>query len=425
VTHDQVEAMTMGDRVAVLKDGLLQQVGSPREMYDRPTNVFVAGFIGSPAMNIAKVRMVPEGACFGKVTVPLSRSAQSAVSSTGANEVTLGFRPEDLEVAQDGAGIPVVVNVVEELGSDAFLYGTVEGDAGDLHDVVARVDPRKPPMKGDIVTCASVRARSTCSTSRRASASAPDTHSRPGATTTRPGPTPGPGRSFATTSEPRGLRITAVPDDPTAARPSLRRPAGAVAAESLVPQPPAASRGTSWAVRSGSPAGSYAGQGGRPAPRRTRVLAAARTWSVSTCPRSRAVGVVSGRETASGAALDPALITRHLQFSLPYRALFSRPCGPTPRVVCSTRSPCCWSDSTCRLLLGDCSLSNTLFRPRRGRLSRPISSTPRPASCTPRCPTGSASTTSPRRHEHRRRAARPRGRRAAAPVDRPDRTAST
>jgi multiple sugar transport system ATP-binding protein len=59
VTHDQVEAMTMGDRVAVLKDGLLQQVGSPREMYDRPTNVFVAGFIGSPAMNIAKVRMVP------------------------------------------------------------------------------------------------------------------------------------------------------------------------------------------------------------------------------------------------------------------------------------------------------------------------------------------------------------------------------
>jgi multiple sugar transport system ATP-binding protein len=151
VTHDQVEAMTMGDRVAVLKDGLLQQVGSPREMYDRPTNVFVAGFIGSPAMNIAKVRMVPEGACFGKVTVPLSRSAQSAVSSTGANEVTLGFRPEDLEVAQDGAGIPVVVNVVEELGSDAFLYGTVEGDAGDLHDVVARVDPRKPPMKGDIV----------------------------------------------------------------------------------------------------------------------------------------------------------------------------------------------------------------------------------------------------------------------------------
>ena len=149
VTHDQVEAMTMGDRVAVLKDGLLQQVGTPREMYDHPNNVFVAGFIGSPAMNIANVDLVEGGARLGSMTIPLSREAVTAASRTGSTKVTLGFRPEDLQVVGQGEGFPVSVNVVEELGSDAFVYGSVEGDSGDLHDIIARVDARTPPAKGD------------------------------------------------------------------------------------------------------------------------------------------------------------------------------------------------------------------------------------------------------------------------------------
>ncbi len=149
VTHDQVEAMTMGDRVAVLKDGLLQQVGSPRDMYDTPANVFVAGFIGSPAMNITPVQLVEGGARMGSMTIPLSREAQAAATRSGAKTVTLGVRPEDLEPVGDGEGFPVVVNVVEELGSDAFVYGSVEGDAGDLHDVIARIDPRHVPAKGE------------------------------------------------------------------------------------------------------------------------------------------------------------------------------------------------------------------------------------------------------------------------------------
>jgi multiple sugar transport system ATP-binding protein len=158
VTHDQVEAMTMGDRVAVLKDGLLQQCDSPRNMYERPANVFVAGFIGSPAMNIAECRLVEGGAQVGELVVPLPRETVEAARAESSDIVTLGFRPESLDVVTDGQGFEVVVNVVEELGSDAFLYGSIVNPelAEHLHsassnDVVARVDARRPPMKGEKV----------------------------------------------------------------------------------------------------------------------------------------------------------------------------------------------------------------------------------------------------------------------------------
>jgi len=84
VTHDQVEAMTMGDRVALLKDGLLQQVDSPRHLYDKPGNVFVAGFIGSPAMNIVDVELTEQGACVGDYTVPIPRDARTQLAEQGA-----------------------------------------------------------------------------------------------------------------------------------------------------------------------------------------------------------------------------------------------------------------------------------------------------------------------------------------------------
>ena len=157
VTHDQVEAMTMGDRVAVLKAGVLQQVDAPRHMYDRPNNVFVAGFIGSPAMNLFELPVGADGAgpTFGGYEFQVPRGALQQATS---GRVTVGVRPENLEVSGDERGITVEVLLVEELGSDAFVHASVEQDgrADGLDEVVlvARVDPKHPPRKGDRVRLA-------------------------------------------------------------------------------------------------------------------------------------------------------------------------------------------------------------------------------------------------------------------------------
>jgi multiple sugar transport system ATP-binding protein len=144
VTHDQVEAMTMGDRVCVLKDGLLMQVGTPRELYDHPDNVFVAGFIGSPAMNLLNLPITDGGIQFGDTVHPVERSALVAAGS----RLTLGVRPEDLELSEHG--IPVTVEVVEELGADAYIYATLKSGEDSL-PIIARVDGRRPPEKGSTV----------------------------------------------------------------------------------------------------------------------------------------------------------------------------------------------------------------------------------------------------------------------------------
>jgi multiple sugar transport system ATP-binding protein len=145
VTHDQVEAMTMGDRVAVLKDGILQQVDTPRRMYDHPDNVFVAGFIGSPAMNLLDLAVTNGGVEFGDTTFPVERST---LSEADEKTVTMGVRPEDLELTD--TGLPVEVDVVEELGADAYVYGRAKlGD--EEHHIIARVDGRVPPEKGAVV----------------------------------------------------------------------------------------------------------------------------------------------------------------------------------------------------------------------------------------------------------------------------------
>ena len=142
VTHDQVEAMTMGDRVAVLKDGLLMQVDTPRALYDHPDNVFVAGFIGSPAMNLLDLKIVDGGVEFGDTVTPVERTLLGEVAE---ERVTVGVRPEDLEVSD--AGIEVEVDVVEELGADAYIYGRTTV-AGEEHQIIARVDGRRPPENG-------------------------------------------------------------------------------------------------------------------------------------------------------------------------------------------------------------------------------------------------------------------------------------
>ncbi len=148
VTHDQTEALTMGDRIAVLKDGLLQQVGTPRELYASPNNVFVAGFIGSPAMNLFNTDIADGGVRFGSSLVPVERQALD--SATGSS-VTIGVRPEDIVVSTTpGEGLEVDVDLVEELGADGYLYGhsTVNGKRT---DIVARVDGRSHPNAGEKV----------------------------------------------------------------------------------------------------------------------------------------------------------------------------------------------------------------------------------------------------------------------------------
>ncbi len=134
VTHDQVEAMTMGDRVAVLKDGILQQCATPRDLFTRPVNAFVAGFIGSPAMNLLFGRLSGDTADAGGLTVVLRPDQQAALTS---DRITIGVRPEGMHLAEPGgSGLVATVAVVEELGSDAYLYCTAPVDGADVHVIV-------------------------------------------------------------------------------------------------------------------------------------------------------------------------------------------------------------------------------------------------------------------------------------------------
>jgi multiple sugar transport system ATP-binding protein len=155
VTHDQVEAMTMGDRVAVLKDGVLQQVDTPLRLYDDPANLFVAGFIGSPAMNLLHARLTEAGATVAGHPVDIPVNAEDRTHSS--EDITIGIRPESFRVSDDGAGIPVKVSVVEELGADAYLYGVTEDEDSSGEglttgkDVVVRVEARRTFEKGSTV----------------------------------------------------------------------------------------------------------------------------------------------------------------------------------------------------------------------------------------------------------------------------------
>jgi multiple sugar transport system ATP-binding protein len=146
VTHDQVEAMTMGDRVAVLDRGVLQQCDTPRELYDRPANRFVGGFLGSPGMNLLELPLDDGSVRLGDLDVPLPRGA---VANADGPTIVLGVRPENLAMADHGAELEV--GVVEELGADAYVYGRLVSD-GEM--LVSRVDFRRPPARGDRIRLA-------------------------------------------------------------------------------------------------------------------------------------------------------------------------------------------------------------------------------------------------------------------------------
>ena len=163
VTHDQTEALTMGDRIAVLAGGLLQQCGTPQEMYERPANEFVAGFIGSPAMNLGTFTVEGEWAKLGPARVRVSEAARAAMTAEDGGKIKIGFRPEGLDVVADGSegSIPVEVDFVEELGSDAYVYGHLAGDEngeglgsgaeGTSKQLIVRVPPRTAPGRGGVL----------------------------------------------------------------------------------------------------------------------------------------------------------------------------------------------------------------------------------------------------------------------------------
>jgi multiple sugar transport system ATP-binding protein len=146
VTHDQAEAMTLGDRVAVLHNGHLQQCAPPRELYDRPANTFVAGFIGSPAMNFLTVPLGRNGSVrVGGVDVPLP----GGVRANGRDRITVGVRPEALELAAEGLGADV--QAVEDVGADAYVFCTTSLD-GEEKRLIARSSARRAPARGERVT---------------------------------------------------------------------------------------------------------------------------------------------------------------------------------------------------------------------------------------------------------------------------------
>ena len=163
VTHDQTEALTMGDRIAVIKLGLLQQVGAPTELYDRPANVFVAGFIGSPSMNINTHPVVNGKAKIGEDTVDLPAEAVNKLTAEDNNQIVVGFRPEDASLAapDDANAFSLKVMNVEDLGSDGYIYGNIltDGSSTEASTMMSdqnklttiRVNPRALPKVGDTV----------------------------------------------------------------------------------------------------------------------------------------------------------------------------------------------------------------------------------------------------------------------------------
>jgi multiple sugar transport system ATP-binding protein len=150
VTHDQVEAMTMGQRIVVMKDGLIQQIAVPQELYDRPRNRFVAAFIGSPAMNFVAATLTGDGLDLAGTVLPVPAQLEEAVKPARGRRVDVGVRPEDLWVGSEAAAahrgwqLPALVDVVEPLGAEQYLH--LSSACGGL---TARVSPDLRARPGD------------------------------------------------------------------------------------------------------------------------------------------------------------------------------------------------------------------------------------------------------------------------------------
>jgi multiple sugar transport system ATP-binding protein len=159
VTHDQMEAMTMADRIAVLKDGVLQQLDTPQNLYDYPGNIFVAGFIGSPSMNFFNATITGEGDQLfvdaGSFRIAITPSIKARLKDGAGKRVILGIRPEDIyfpgfvSPGVTAVDVDSVVDVIELMGNEIFLY-LVTGDS----PYIARVDPGVRARVGDKVKMA-------------------------------------------------------------------------------------------------------------------------------------------------------------------------------------------------------------------------------------------------------------------------------
>ncbi|CAK6715579.1 glycerol-3-phosphate transporter subunit; ATP-binding component of ABC superfamily [Vibrio harveyi] len=141
VTHDQVEAMTLADKLVVLNKGNVEQVGTPLEIYDNPASLFVATFIGSPSMNILDGNVSVDGITIGDALLPVS------TANLALGEIKLGLRPEHLQISQDNPRLQVEVELIESLGADLLLYCHTEG--GDSQKLVVRVEGHTPIQIGD------------------------------------------------------------------------------------------------------------------------------------------------------------------------------------------------------------------------------------------------------------------------------------
>ena len=161
VTHDQTEAMTMGSRIVVMKDGVMQQVASPQELYERPDNMFVAGFIGSPQMNFLEAVLEKQGADVwltfegGKVKLPEGKASRPEVLDNVGKEVMLGIRPENIHdeetylASMPDSVLDVDVELTELMGAETFLYLKLGSK-----DMTARVNPRSTAKPGDKIKVA-------------------------------------------------------------------------------------------------------------------------------------------------------------------------------------------------------------------------------------------------------------------------------
>jgi multiple sugar transport system ATP-binding protein len=158
VTHDQTEAMTMGDRVAILRDGVLQQLGTPDEIYDNPVNTFVAGFIGSPSMNLIDARVDGTAVVFGNTRLEVPEAVTAArpgLAAYAGRDIVLGIRPEDFRSAGNGT-VELMVNRVESLGSELMAY--LDGGTPEV-EITARLERGAHVQEGDAARLAVDRER--------------------------------------------------------------------------------------------------------------------------------------------------------------------------------------------------------------------------------------------------------------------------
>jgi multiple sugar transport system ATP-binding protein len=151
VTHDQVEAMTMGQRIAVMKDGKLQQVGTPLEVYEQPGNLFVAAFIGTPPMNFVKAKISEDGTSLAasKFSLPIPQSLRAVTAAHRGKNVVFGIRPENVVDSSkptrgETAKVTVDVDVLEPLGHEVIVHGRLGDDL-----IVSKIDPHRAPRMGD------------------------------------------------------------------------------------------------------------------------------------------------------------------------------------------------------------------------------------------------------------------------------------